>query len=398
LLQGPIELPLEFLHSKIGLAIPEKEAVGILERLGFEVKKNKDTLSIKVPSYRATKDISIPEDLVEEVARIYGYDNIEPQSLTFPVEPPEVNMVRKITDSLRDTLALGLGYSEVYNYSFISAKQIKDLKDTEKYLELDKPLSKERPYLRRHLLGGLLENVERNLEFFDEVKMLEVGKTYLAEEPGARVSEGGDDLLPRQDTYLTLVYAKKKDINPFMAVRRALDLLVDGLKINFQVKPMGKAEVFVHPTRAGEGVGGDVVVGHIAEVSPEVVKNFGIDARVATLNLNVNVLSENYDVDEVKYTMPSIYPEVTRDVAFVVDKSVAHQNIMDELMAIGGSLKEVNLFDVYQGENIAADKKSMAYSLTYSLPDRTLTSEEVDKEANKAIETLLNKFGAEIRK
>ena len=134
--QGPIELSWNFLFKKIGLEVDKKEVVSILTRLGFEVKEKKDLLAVKVPTWRATKDISIPEDIVEEVARVYGYGNIRTTMPLFPIDPPETNELRELGHRLRNVLVKELAYSEVYNYSFVSADQIKSLGgEVEKYIE-----------------------------------------------------------------------------------------------------------------------------------------------------------------------------------------------------------------------------------------------------------------------
>jgi phenylalanyl-tRNA synthetase beta chain len=161
--QGPISLNMNVLEKRIGAAISKKEIVRILEQLGFEVKIKTDELSVKIPSWRATKDISIAEDLIEEIVRMYGYGNIPAHMPMFAIGSPEVNAVRALERNIKNIMARSLGYTEVYNYSFVSKTQIEAMgDDASRYIELDNPLSKEKPYLRRCLVLNLLENISAN--------------------------------------------------------------------------------------------------------------------------------------------------------------------------------------------------------------------------------------------
>jgi phenylalanyl-tRNA synthetase beta chain len=219
-----VQFPVAFIAQKLGIEIPLRTIVTILKRLGFEVKEKNSLLTIDIPSWRATKDITTPEDVVEEILRIYGYHQVPSQLPLGTIAPPEVNGLRMIETNLREVATKECAYTEVYNYSFVSEHQIKALGDAcENYIELDNPLSKEKPFLRRNLLISLLENVQHNQEMYDELAVYEIGKTYLPEEAGPRVDPKSDELLPRQDTWFTAVYRHKKDSTPFWKVRRILE-------------------------------------------------------------------------------------------------------------------------------------------------------------------------------
>jgi len=150
---GPIELDLNFLRMKIGMEIEKKKTIRILEDLGFKIKDKGEKLLVEIPTWRATKDISIPEDLVEEIARIYGYDNLKVSLPVFPVMPPERNELRILERKIKNVLFLEYGFSEVYNYSFISPEWYKKMGfEPENLIELDNPIAKDRPYLRNSLI------------------------------------------------------------------------------------------------------------------------------------------------------------------------------------------------------------------------------------------------------
>jgi len=397
---GPIELSFDIFQKKLGVEIPLKEILNILTRLGFEVKAKKDILSIKIPTWRATKDVAIAEDVVEEVARFYGFNNIISTLPSLPIYPPRKNHLRSLERELANILVRELGYAEVYNYSFVSEAQVKKLgDDLSRYLELDNPLSKERPYLRCNLLPNLLENVRNNIENYSEVKIFEIGKVFSTKESGLRVDDNGDSLLPKQDTLLTAVYVNKKDETPFWQVRRVLESVFRNLSLDFSVVPADIVMPWEHPTRLGFVENGGEKLGVLCEVNPLVAQNLGIEQRVGLLQLNLSVLVNWLEKHELKSTYQplSIFPEVKRDLAFLVKRDITHEQILKVLQRSSDLLKTVELFDVYQGDKIADNSKSMAYRLTYADSTRTLTTIEVDTAVEKAKKTLEEKFGAKVR-
>jgi phenylalanyl-tRNA synthetase beta chain len=397
---GPIELNLQFLWRKVGMELDKKIVIKILNSLGFAIKEKKEGLIIIIPTWRATKDISIAEDLVEEISRIYGYDNITPALPVFPIIPPIVNEQRLLERKVADVLAMELGYCETYNYSFVSLEQIQKMGDkVEKYIELNNPLSKEKPYLRRNLIMNLLENISKNIEYDDEVKIFEIGKTFKAEATGARAKTNSDELLPLQDTWATAVRANKKDNTPFWQVRRVLETIFSTLHIPIINAPLDKVQPWEHPSRGALFSVFGKVVCVVSEINPVVAKSFGIEARVGFISINLSVLSELLveNRPETKYLPLPTYPEVTRDLAILVKKNVTHAEIIKTILGVDPFLKNVELFDVYEGQNIGEGYKSMAYRLTYGHLERTLTADEVERVQEKVLNLLKEKFGAETR-
>jgi len=396
--QEPIELLWEFLWKKIGMELDKKEVIKILQSLGFKIKEQKEGLLVVAPTWRATKDISIPEDLVEEVARIYGYDNVESNMPTFPITPPEINELRQLEKQVLDTLVKELSYSEVYNYSFVSADQIKKIgDDVSKYVELDNPISKEKSYVRRNLLLNLLENVDKNIEFYPELRLVEIGKTFLSKEPGIKADKNGDDLLPRQDTWLTAICANKKDKIPFWQIRQTIETICHNLNLNLNLNFNSDLENWQHPTRFGGVVVNGKELGSIYELHPLVANKLGLEVKVGILEINLNKLLEVADEGRIKYNPLPACPEVIRDLAVIIKEEVIYEDIIKTVSSIDPLLKKVELFDVYAGKNIGEGYKSMAFRLTYGSEDRTLTAGEVDGVQEKAIDILGEKFGAEIR-
>jgi len=396
---GPVVADLAGFDKKIGSHIPEKKIISILQSLGFGViKKGKEALSVTIPTWRATKDVSITEDLTEEVVRIYGFDNIVAIMPSFPINPPEANPVRQLERRIKNILSLELAATEVDNYAFVSARAIANVgDDIGKYAELDNPLSKETPYLRRNLLINILENTAKNITGRESLKLFEIGKTYLLEQPGARVKANSPDLLPRQDIWLAYVCADKKSRNQFWDAKRAAEAILKDFGYEYNLAPVAENFPWQHPGRAAEIRAGGTVVGWVYEVHPRVAEAFGIDGKIGVLELNLDELSAKSKSGVAYESIPE-FPTVERDLAIVLPKKVTHAEIMALLKSVDPLLHSVKLFDVYEGENIGADKKSMAYRFTFLDRGRTLSAAEADAVQNKIIKILQDKLKAEVRK
>jgi len=396
--QGPIELSLEFINKKIGVKLEKKQVVKILESLDFDVKDKKDILFVTVPTWRATKDISIAEDLVEEVARIYGYGNIETVLPTFPITPPERNELKELEKKIKNILSLEFGFNEVYNYSFISPKWIEITGlDEDSLIELDNPVAKDRPYLRRGLWPNMLENVEKNLHEFDSVKIFEVGQVFDKNNPGQRAADNSDELLPRQDLMLGLVFAGKGVDKPFYEVSSAVAGILDSFNCKYEFRPLTEIKGdFIHPGRSAEILVGGEVIGVVGEIHPVTLDKIGIDERTAVVEINLIKLVEQV-TEKNNYKKLSVYPAVERDVAFLVDKKVTSAEIIERLKDVDGLVKGIELFDIYEGDKVGDGKKSMAYHITYRSDEKTLESAEVDIIHKKLIKVLEKEFNVGVR-
>lgn len=396
--QGQINVPFDFLNKKIGAEIEKKKVIDMLERLGFSVQVKKDGMTVKVPTWRATKDIRIKEDIVEEVARMYGYGAIPTTLPSASIAPPVGNVLRETINIIQNVCALECGFNEVMNYSFVSPELLHKLEMNPKdHIELNNPVAKDRPYLRRYLMPNMLESLEANLHRFDSVRLFEIGRVFRMDEPGERAVSGSNDLLPRQDSYLGVVCATKGDDTPFYKVSSLVRTVLDRLRVAYAIQaadPDGSS--FVHPGRFAYVKVNDTIVARIAELHPKLQHNMGISERVGMLELNINDLISVLRARTQYHVLP-VFPEVERDIAFVVSKNMTHEDIEQAIRASDSLVVGVKLFDVFKGKNVKEGHKSMAYRLTYRADDRTLEAKEIDA-IQKKIETLLIKhFKAEIR-
>lgn len=397
---GPIEVSLDFITQRIGAEIDVNTVTDILDRLGFCVEVDKQTLHVTVPSWRATKDVSIPEDIVEEVARMYGYGDIEPTLPHMSIAPPQENRLRDTLMKMKQTAAFELGFHEVHNYSFVSPELLQKLDMTpEKHIELQNPVAKDRPYVRRSLMPNLLERVEQNLHRNELVALCETGQTFIEEMSGEPLKHGSDELLPKQDTYFGAVYAVKNEETPFFAVSNLARTMLDRLHLSYTIVEgdvKGEHAHFVHPGRYAEIVMQDTVVGRIGELHPKLANQMGIEERVGMLEINVNDVVA-LGIEKQHYTPLSVYPSVMRDIAFTVPAHATHAEIQQIFLSCDPLLVSVELFDVYQGKGVEDGKKSMAYHLEYRSDEKTLEAAEVDAIHARVSEALQKSVGAELR-
>lgn len=458
----PIEIPLDYIRKKIGVEIDEKKVKEILESLGFGVKKYTANPSLPaqagqegnilfkifVPSWRATGDISIPDDIVEEVARIYGYDNIAPFMPEVKLAPAIENKERTLERKIKNILSVGFGITETSNYSFVNEKQVENLgMDKNKCLKLLNPLSSEHTLLRPSLVPNLLENVKNNLRYFDKFEMFEIGSVFkdekgdierrsplqetaaenkLASSQQADTAKSeyspsqspvgtaaGLQYLPWQEKFIAGIVVSEKNETPFYKAKEIVDGLLQELNIDFFVEQSGEVENWMHPARTGVILTPRLMrgkypvdssktmdnneLGYITELNPAVAENIGIkNARVAVFNLSLKSLL-GLAGDEKKYKELPKYPSVIRDIAIVVNKEILYKDIVEVISDIDPLIKSVELFDIFESEKIGSDKKSMAFRITFQSDERTLTDGEVEKIFADIVVNLKNKLGAVIR-
>ncbi len=395
---GPISISHEYIEQRLGLKIESKDVVVTLENLGFSVKDRRGEYMIDIPSWRATKDISIAEDIVEEVARMYGYAKIPAHLPDMNIAPPKKDVVLDLKRRTQHILAFECGFNEVLNYSFVSPDWLSRLgMDTDSHLELDNPVAKDRPYLRRTMLPNLLSNVESNAHRFDEVAIFEIGRTFIKERDGEVATQENSDRLPAQDTMLGMAYSKKGNEQPFFELSEALSALLDRLGVEYRLNQLAAEAPFVHPGRYAEIVVGGDRVGRVVEIHPQTQARLGIDERTSVLQLNLSSIVD-YLRTASAYTPLAAYPSVERDIAFVVEAQTSHVKVKRALTEIDGLIESVELFDVYSGTHIDEGQKSMAYRIVYRSGEKTLEAADVDTIHEKVIKKLQKEFGAQVRK
>lgn len=362
-----------------------------------------DWIAVTVPWWRL--DVSIEEDLIEEIARIYGYNSI-PSSLPSGQLPEFSEDKNLLWEEKTKEILSGAGFSEVINYSFLSGEMLKKVKiNPENCLRIANPLTSEQEYMRTSLIPPLLLNVFRNEGNFQSLCLFELANVY-------QKKAKEEEELPKEMKFLTGVITnpkdpdiKYKDGKEFYSAKGVVELLLSKLGIkNWDIDifyPTPKTNYLSpniwHLGRTALIKVDDEQIGIIGEVHPQVKKEFNIKQKVALFDLNFEKLCK-LATTEKNYLPVSKFPAVILDLAVVVSFHILEKNVEEVIKKAGGNLvKDIQLFDVYTSKQIGKDKKSLAFRISYQSMSHTLTDAEVKKAQDKIIKALGKKLNAEIR-
>lgn len=402
----PAPVPKQTIHLKkseirrlLGIEFPAADVEKVLTALQFTLEAVADGWNVTVPSTRL--DIQAgAADLIEELARIYGYDRLPSTLLSGELPPQRNNRELALERLTRDVLA-NAGLQECICYSLTAKEREAALGISGDGVELLNPISPERAVMRRSLLANLLEVAAHNLKQTDTVKLFELGAVFLPNpndrlptEPrrlaiilsGRRKSESWDDVL-----------GQKPPLMDFFDLKGVVEFFVKSMHLPGASFKATKETVWLHPGRSAQLVIGDSVLGVFGELHPKTISAFGLGERT--------ILAAELDLEAILAAVPERFayvpvpqsPAALRDIAVVVDESLTHEAVVKEIKAAGGDLlSNVRLFDVYKGESIAAGKKSLAYALTYQ-SDKTLTDKEIDKVHKKIEDRLKHVLKGSIR-
>jgi len=402
--QGPIKLDLSWLNKRIGEDVPAKTVKEILIGLGFGIDDDeKNILSVTVPTWRATKDVSIREDLFEEVARIYGYDNITSQMPRVLMESPEINPEVMFRRNVRNILSRGAALTEVVNYSFTGEDQLTKTKvDFSSHIKLANPIVKQHTMLRQSLVPNLLENIKFNQAKYDEIGIFEIGSVYLNFAGNINKDEKKEENLPFQEKRLGVLIAGNKSQDVFSQAKGVIEYLAAQVLSREGVVCFEPVELC--PGWADDQIAAKIMIqeagqdiGVVAKIDKQVAKALGIKKEVAAIEVRLKDLLDLSASKQIMHKELPKYPPVVRDLAFVVSGKMLYNNIKKEMEDFHDLIKSVDLFDVYQGESLDKNKKSLAFHVIYQAADRTLTAEEVDKVQVALVKKLQEKFEAQIR-
>ncbi len=384
----------EKVNRLIGTSLTDDEISAILDRLGFPHKMEEGKLETSIPPRRW--DVKIPEDLIEEIARIYGYNNIP---LTLPVTqsiPAELTAKQKMTREIRGILE-GDGLQEAISYSLMtSEKALKYAIVKDELVSLQNPASEERVTLTQNLVSGLIDDATYNRSHqVSQIALYEIGHVFYKE------SEEQFNEYTHIAALLTGENAKdwlgENEPLDFYTIKGIVETVLSGYSfkeaITYRLAPDREG---MHPGRTADIYLGEELLGYVGQLHPTEANQSDLnDTFVFEISLDQMVEAPK---ETVEYTVLNRYPGSSRDIALLVDESVTHQALAQTISENGGKhLQNIHLFDLYDGENIEAGKKSMAYSLYYANPEATLKEEEVNDAFEQVKQALIENFKAEIR-
>ena len=391
-----VEITTSYINNYLGITLSTEEIVAILEGLSFTVEVTGENLVVKVPTRRP--DISIKQDLVEEVIRIYGYDNLASTLPKFSkTTKGGLTYSQRMVRDLRAVYA-SLGFNDTINYSLVSEEEATQytLEDHHK-VRLLMPMTETHSTLRQSLVPGLLNTVQYNVARKQkDLKLLEIGRVFFG--------SGDDNIQPTETLYLSAAltgeeratkWLKESSSLDFFAAKGYLEVVFERLGLDEKVTYKKSTLEGMHPGRFAEVYLGEKRIGFIGEVHPQVADKLGLNTTyVFEINLD-EVISESKV--KSKYEEVTKYPEITRDIAMLVDVKDEYQNIYNVIESVNSKLiTNVELFDLYAGAELLVGKKSLALTITYSDKQKTLTDEEVTAVHDKVL-SALTEYGAIIR-
>ncbi len=376
-------------RTLIGEEVSNDFIVSVLQALEIEGKFEDTTgnWQLKVPPYRV--DVTREADVIEEVLRMYGYNTVKiPAKVSATTATFSKKDSHKMKNQVSDWLS-ALGYSEIMNNSL---NKHGDKENDETVVEILNPLSSELALMRQTMLHGMLESVAYNQNRqYPDLSLYEFGNIYHKKAQGKYRETEYLSMLITGNTQSGTWHGDKKA--SFFTIKSQLEGVLKKFGINYRVSPVSNKAF-------EDGLAYESNKNTLAEVgmvSQDLLKKHGIKQDVYYAHVNWNLILKQYSF-KVKYQPVAKFPEVKRDLSLLIDKSVSFQEISDLIMSVDRKLlRSVDLFDVYQGKNLAADKKSYAVSMILQDENSTLTDKKVDKVMNKVIEKLKSEKGAELR-
>jgi phenylalanyl-tRNA synthetase beta chain len=375
-----IKLNFDKIENLLGIKIEKTQAKSILKRLGFKFSK-KDI--IIVPNFR--KDVTIEEDLIEEIGRIYGYNNLKESFPKLALIPAKKNYnifwQNRVKSFFKEN-----GFLELYNYSFISEKIGKNFGGP--LVELKNPYSKEFYYLRPNLLLNILSSAKENLKIFNSIRVYEIGRVFRNKKDGIN-----------EETNLAGLINED-----FYTLKGLIDSLLDSLSLaerfydNFQATPDESEMLYWDIKNSAEiKLNNGEEIGFIGKISDITLRQFDLKGNFFAFEIDFEKLLKHAD-EENEYQPISKFPSAIRDIAILVPIGTKVAEILNVLNQAGGKLlKDVDLFDIFEGENIPEGKKNLAFHLIFQSSKKTLSFEEIDNLYKKIIRALEKKYSWQIR-
>ncbi|WP_411680378.1 phenylalanine--tRNA ligase subunit beta [Clostridium thailandense] len=384
-----LEVDYKWVNKFLGTDISKEDMKDYLDRLELCTEIKEDTLYINVPTFRA--DINIKEDIAEEVARIYGYNNI-PITLIQSVSMRGGKSKKQHLDDKVIEALIGSGINQSIGYSFVSRKVFDKIllpeNDTlRNAVAIKNPLGEDYSIMRTTTIPSMMEALARNYSRNNEyARLFEMGRVY--------IPNGDLNKLPEERNLVTIGLYGDVD---YFHIKGVVENILEALGIDKASIKRESENPSFHPGKTAALYIKKDFVGTLGEIHPDVAENYGVEERCYIAELNLDILYKYSNLDKKYKPLPK-FPAVTRDMAILIDDAVLVQDIEDIMWKQGGNILEnIKLFDVYKGEQIPEGKKSIAYSMVYRVENRTLTDADVNKVHDKIVRTLESRLGAQLR-
>jgi len=395
-----IPLRMDRVRQVIGAGVPAREAVRILKSIGMALRREgKGAYRVTPPSFRV--DIEREIDLIEEIARLYGYHLVPSTLPSVSVSETETIPRLALEERVRRLLT-GSGYSEIINYSFSSPDSAEALglspeDERRRFVVIKNPLTEDQSIMRTTLVYGLLETLKKNLHNASfNLKLFEIGRTFFKRHDGE---------LPEERNILAALAAGKvsddlwgsKVSVDFYDLKGSLENIFQDLKMDSCRCRTETPEPFLHPGQSCGVYMGDVRIGFLGKAHPEVLKKMDIKSDAYLFEINLDLLGEQTG-RRIRYRELSKFPAVQRDVAFVLPESMESEKMLEIVLSQHEDLLEnVSIFDIYTGKGLEERTKSLGLRFSYRALDRTLTDAEINSIHNRIVQNTVQQTGAKIR-
>jgi phenylalanyl-tRNA synthetase beta chain len=371
-----IDMDKHYLDRYIGKELPYETVIDILERLEFKVRHTNGFFKVEVPPFRATRDINLKVDLVEEVTRIYGYDNIEPQTVELPLEPLQFNEERLFDHKVKEVLAETFGFNETHSYTWYDNDFNKRLGiEHRAKIELINPHAKEMNFLRTSIVPAMLMFAEKNVNQFPSLSLFEIGKVFYLDRRTKECDERKHLCIlaaDKQQSEDELFYRLKGIISHLLKLVKGIDL---------QYRPLESSYSFpwLHPEKSAIIHLDKQWLGYLSVLHPTVKQQLDKKLNIAVLEVSFNrVFTITGQPDT--YNEISRYPEVSLDFSFLADRNTRFKEVDDHVAAFKHKLLlSCRYVMMYEGKNLPEGKKSLTFAFTLGSKERTLSTEDINQ-------------------
>lgn len=393
-----IQITQKRINQILGTDLSVATISALFKRLALPFTETNGAYSVTIPGRRT--DLTIPADLIEEIGRLYGYDNLPTAMIDGQSTPGDLTPRQKKIRASREIME-SLGFNQAISYALTTPEKATrfNLADDRAVVALDYPMSSDRTTIRQNLLAGLLDDVAYNVaRSVKDIALYEQGRVFLSQ---------GDDVQPEEREHLAGVLVgnlaestwqsgEKDEAVDFYDIKGRVESYLAAIGIGTVRFETSQKHAAMHPGQTADIYLGDVYLGYVGQIHPQLLADAKLPAVFAfELDLE-NVIAHSQN--PVAYQPVSKYPQISRDLALLVDENVSQQAVLDVIQANGGQfLQHVTFFDLYTGEGVPAGKKSLAYQLVYQDPMDTLVETVVTADFEQMTQALETKLGAEIR-
>ncbi|MBK9779638.1 MAG: phenylalanine--tRNA ligase subunit beta [Anaerolineales bacterium] len=393
-----VEITVNDVKRWLGIDLTLEEISNLLSRLEFKSTITNNQLQVTSPNHRMDigEGVVGVADVLEEVARSYGYDNIPTTTMADALPPQVGNPIHEWEEHLRDLL-VALGLQEVVSYRMTSPEKEGRIAKHDEYVRLANPIAPEKSVLRRSLVASVIDSLEKNIRYSEAFSFFEIGSVFVPHK-----NELPDEPRKLAIAMTGLREATAWDVKDsptldFFDLKGRIELMLSGLRLTNITYTATDSYSHLHPGKAAEVKAGDKVIGAFGEMHPLVKEQYELgDAPVLVAEFDLDIMraiSPTYGIKTIPET-----PPIYEDIALIVDESVKAETVEALIRQTGGrSVTNVRLFDLYRDEKIGEGKKSLAYALTYQAEDKTMTDADAAAIRNKIVKRLEKEVGAKLR-